>query len=84
MLFRGALKTRKRAWRLDGVQILLFCCVFRSPAVGAILGPSWGHLWAILGPSWGHLGAILGALGAILEPLGAILAFPPPRRLALA
>ena len=30
--------------------------------LGAILGPSWGHL----GPSWGHLGAILGYLGAIL------------------
>ena len=48
------------------------------------LGASRSHLGAILGPSWGHFWAILGHLGAILELAGAILAFPPPRRLALA
>ena len=38
-------------------------------SLGAILGPSWGHLgdilapsWAILEPSWGHLGPILAHL----------------------
>ena len=37
--------------------------------LGAILGPSWGHV----GPSWGHLGEILGYLGlpwTILDHLG--------------
>ena len=39
--------------------------------LGAVLGPSWGHLgasWGHLGASWGPLGASLGALGAILGP----------------
>ena len=37
--------------------------------LGAVLGPSWGHV----GPSWGHLGEILGYLGlpwTILDHVG--------------
>ena len=37
--------------------------------LGAVLGPSWGHLGAILGPSWSHLGAILAPSWAILGDL---------------
>ena len=49
--------------------------------LGAILGPSWGHLgsfWGHLGPSWGyvvghmnHLGTSLGHLGRPWGALGA-------------
>ena len=39
--------------------------------LGAVLGPSWGHLGAVLGPSWGHLGAVLGASLAVLGRLEA-------------
>ena len=49
--------------------------------LGAILGPSWGHLgvsWDHLGASWGIPGAFLGHLGAILRPLG-VSSGPPWR-----
>ena len=49
----------------------------RLGRLGALLGPSWGHL----GPSWwpgglseGNLGALLGCLGALLGHLEALLA----------
>ena len=50
-------------------------------SLGALWGPSWGHVglsWGHLGPCWGQLGAILGHLGAILGHLGAILAILGP------
>ena len=40
--------------------------------LGAILGPSWGHL-GVIGAILGHLGAILGPSWAILGYLGAVL-----------
>ena len=61
----GAQEPQKRAWRLDGVHILIFTRVCRSPTLGAILEPSWGHSGAILGPFWGHLGASWGCLGFV-------------------
>ena len=49
-------------------------CTF--PALGAILGPFWGHLGAILAPSWrprGHLGVFWRRLGAFWTHLGTIV-----------
>ena len=41
-------------------------------ALGAMLGPCWGHVGAMLGPCWGHVGAMLGPcwghVGAMLGP----------------
>jgi hypothetical protein len=59
------------------IRVILAC-------LGAVFGPSWGHLGAILGhleamlgPCWGHVGVILGSswghLGAIVVCIGAIL-----------
>ena len=43
------------------------CWHIKFPILGAILGPSWGHLGAIWGATSGQvLGATLGHLGAIL------------------
>ena len=51
--------------------------------LGAVLGPSWGHLgpsWAVLGPSWGHLGPSWGRLGAVLGLLGQLGTQDRPKR----
>ena len=51
--------------------------------LGAVLGPSWGHLgpsWAVFGPSWGHLGPSCGRLGAVLGLLGQLGTQDRPKR----
>ena len=83
LVLRGAQGPRKRAWRLDGVQILRFLCFYRSLTLRAILsymlGPFWhvlGLFWSFLGPCWGFLGPSYGHLGASsrsIKLFGAIL-----------
>ena len=82
ILFRGILTPGKRskvAPRLGEAVFFYVRCFSTSlctfPALGAMLGPFWGHLGAILGPSWGHLGApeaISGSLGSVLAPFGPV------------
>ena len=83
LVLQGAQGPRKRAWRLDGVQILRFLCFSPSRTLRAILlsmlGSFWHVLelfWSLLGPSWGFLGSSYSHLGASsrsIELFGAIL-----------
>ena len=52
----------------------------RSWTVLGLSGPSWGRLGAVLGPSWGHLGPSWGRLGAVLGLLGQLGTQDRPKR----